>query len=334
MRVLAALLCLVFAAGAARAGAIEDVAAAVAAGEYEGVTGFVLSIDGEIVARGAADGEAKLHDIRSATKSVTALLIGAAVDRGLIENVDVRVADILPEDFAALGEDDEKRRLTLRDLMTMRTGLACDDWVPASVGHEDRMYKTKDWTAFFLSQPFAHDRSEHFSYCTGGVVMLGRVLEKAAGEPVPVFAQRVLFGPLGIENVRWDETPEGGTDTGGHLRISTGDLHRIGMLVAAGGEWNGEQVISRRWIDEMLSKQTDVYERKFDYGLLWWLDTMNEAGEQIQFAMGNGGNLVFILPERGVVATFTAKNYNSPEQFLPAQILREKILPALPPRGE
>ncbi len=318
----------------AAANEIDAVAAEIASGSIEGVTGLSISVGGEIVAQASAPGlSAKTrHDIRSATKSITALLVGVLIDEGKLKGVDTPVSKILGEDFAPFSKSDPRRDITVKDLLTMRSGLACDDWAPASVGHEDKMYETGNWARFFLSQPFAHERGRHFSYCTGGVVLLGRVIEKLAGEPVPDFARRALFEPLGVADVTWERTPEGGTDTGGHVRLSASDMEKIGRLVLDKGDWNGRRLLSPEWIAAATSKQTDIPERKFDYGYLWWLDTIARDGksEAIFFAMGNGGNFIFVLPERRAVVAFTAENFNSPMQFKPAELLRDRILPALP----
>jgi CubicO group peptidase (beta-lactamase class C family) len=322
---------------AASADEIELVAAEIAAGKIDGVTAMTLSIDGAVVADVHARGGApKPYDIRSATKSITALLIGALIGEGKLASVEESVAALVPAAFADIPEGDERRKITVENLLTMRSGLACDDCAPASVGHEDKMYETKNWTAFLLSQPFAHERGKHFSYCTGGVVLLGRVIEALSGESVPEFAARTLFAPLGISKVRWEKIPEGGADTGGHLRISASDLEKIGRLVLRRGQWDGRQILPADWIEAATKKQTDVTERKFDYGYLWWLDNIERDGiaHPVVFAMGNGGNFIFVLPNQQAIVAFTAKNFNSPQQFLPATLLRERILPALLARQE
>jgi len=303
------------------------------AGDYKGITGGMVAVDGKYLFEAYAPGNNpdKRHDIRSATKSVTALLVGELVEDGLLASPKKRFSEILPEVFAQLAKDDPRRDIRIADALTMRTGLACNDWAPASVGHEDKMYKTRDWTAFLLSQPMAHERGKHFSYCTGGVVLLGRVIERLTGRPVPAYANERLFAPLGISGARWEKTPKGFTDTGGHLRLTLSDLHKIGQLMLAGGVWEGEQLVAPKWIEAATSKQTDVYERRQKYGYLWWLDTGEVKGQPVSlmYAHGNGGNFIFIVPELKLVAAFTGKNYGKPSQFIPMQLLSQEIVPAL-----
>lgn len=303
------------------------------AGDYKGITGGMVAVDGKYLFEAYAPGNNpdKRHDIRSATKSITALLVGELIEDGLLASPKKRFSEILPEVFAHMAKDDPRRDIRILDALTMRTGLACNDWAPASVGHEDKMYGTRDWAAFLLRQPMAHERGKHFSYCTGGVVLLGRVIERLAGRSVPDYANERLFGPLGISDARWEKTPKGFTDTGGHLRLTLSDLHKIGQLVLAGGVWEGEQLVAPKWLKAATSRQTDVYERRQKYGYLWWLDTGEVKGQPVSliYAHGNGGNFIFIVPELKLVAAFTGKNYGKPTQFIPLQILTREIVPAL-----
>lgn len=301
--------------------------------EFKGITGGIVSLGGEVMLEAYAPGNGadKRHDIRSATKSITALLVGELIEDGSLRTVKTKLSTILLEEFARLDKDDRRRDLTVEDALTMRTGLACNDWVPSSVGHEDKMYRTKDWAAFLLSQPVAYERGEHFSYCTGGVVLLGRVIEKLSGKNVPDFALERLFGPLGVTGARWEKTPKGHTDTGGHLRLTLRDLHTIGLLVHAGGKWNGQQLISSEWLSETLDEQTRIPERRERYGYLWWMDSGTVKGKDVSllYAHGNGGNFIFIVPELDLVAAFTGKNYGKPTQFIPNRLVAQRMVPAL-----
>ena len=302
-------------------------------GEHEGVTGGLVTVQGKLVfeAYGSGSRAGKTQDIRSATKSITALLVGALIDQGKVSSVRTKLSDILEAEFSGLPKNDPRRDILIEDLLTMRGGLACNDWAPSSLGHEDKMYKTDDWFDFWVSSPQAYEIGEHFSYCTGGVVALGRVIERLSGKPVPDFANEVLFQPLGIKNPKWDETPRGHTDTGGHLRLSLRGLHKIGQLVAGDGAWEGRQLFSKRWIETMTKVHTPIPERRQKYGYLWWYDEGSVGGVDItlHYAHGNGGNFIFIVPELGVVAAFTGTNYGKPSQFTALQIFASRIVPAI-----
>lgn len=324
---------LVFATSVAAQDEIGKIAQDLEAGKHEGITGGMVSVDGTMLFEAYAPGYSRdrRHDIRSATKSITALLIGELIKDGSLKSEKVKLSKLLPDEFAAMQKNDPRRDITIKDALTMRTGLACNDWEPASVGHEDKMYKTKDWAAFLLSQPQAYERGKHFSYCTGGVVLLGRVIQKLSGMTVPAFADQRLFVPLGIIGARWEKTPKGYTDTGGHLRLTLSDLHKLGQLVLANGMWEGTQIIDAGWLKKATDEQTNIPERREKYGYLWWRDSGEVKGTKVTllYAHGNGGNFIFIVPELNLVASFTGKNYGKRTQFIPNQLVAQKIVPAL-----
>src|SRR5205814_1759570 len=111
-----------------------------------------------------------------------------------------------------------KRGITVRDVLTMSSCLDCNDWDETSPGNEERMYPQEDWAAFALALPVRTSRG--FSYCTAGVVLLGIALERALAEPLPDFARRELFEPLGIDAAEWQSTPRGQVSTAGGLLLT------------------------------------------------------------------------------------------------------------------
>lgn len=310
----------------------------VAAGKHRGIDAIVIARDRDLLATGHRDRlRLKEIDIRSATKSVTALLVGIAIDRGLIPSVDTPVAALLPELSEAFAEP-ARAQMRLRDLLTMRSGLDCDDWRPGSPGHEDTMYEQKDWLAFWAAVPMRDTPGQRFSYCTGNVVALGRILAHATGQQVPDFAREALLEPLGIREARWATWNRGrDTDTGGHLAIAPEGLLAIGQLVLAGGMRDERQVVSRAWIEAMTTPHTDIPDRPQRYGYLWWLDHTRDPSlprTRLQMAWGNGGNFIVVMPELSVVYVSVGRRYNKPDAIEPLQWLRDTILPALEPPAE
>lgn len=304
------------------------------AGRHPGVTGFELVADGKRLASFASPEVVKrAPDLRSATKSITALLVGIALERGELKSLTTRVAELLPRQRAALERDPKKAAMTLADLLTMRSGLDCDDWDERSPGHEDKMYEQQDWVAFWAAQPMRAAPGERFSYCTGNVIALGQALAGATGQPVDRYAQAHLFDPLGLPAVEWQHWDKGReVDTGGHLRLRPGALVRLGQLVLARGAHEGRQLVPAAWIDAMTAEHTKVPDRKQSYGYLWWLDRTTQPGlpsTRILLAWGNGGNFLIVLPELRAVAAFTGTRFNRPEALEPLHWLRDRLLPEL-----
>jgi CubicO group peptidase (beta-lactamase class C family) len=331
MRLPIVLVALLSLAGAVQAGSSAELAEEIRAGAHAGIEAFVLMRDGQVTQQVApASFTRKPPDIRSATKSITALLVGIAIDRGEIPSLDARVVDLLPEYAEPLSADPLKARMTVRDLLTMRSGLDCDDWNPDSPGHEDRMYRRRDWLRFWASTPQLRAPGEQFSYCTGNVIALGRILAHAAGKPLSDYAEQHLFAPLGIRSARWATWNRGAdTDSGGHLRIHPADFAKIGQLLLDGGRHRDVQLVSRAWIDAMTTAHTDIPDRPQQYGYLWWIDRIRSPGlpkGRIWMAWGNGGNYLVLMPEQHAIAVFSGTRFNRPEAMEPLVWVRDRIL--------
>jgi CubicO group peptidase (beta-lactamase class C family) len=274
--------------------------------------------------------QAAQQDLRSATKSITSLLVGIAIDQQLIRGVSEPLRSFLVPVYPAALPSLE-RNITLEHLLTMRSGLACNDRDEGSPGQEDKMYRERDWVRFFLDLPSLGPPGEAAFYCTGGAVTLGRVIAEAGRRPVPVFAEEYLFAPLGIQGARWatfDDRRQ--TDTGGHLALRPRDMMRIGQLVLQRGRWGDRQLVSREWIDQSTSEHTQLDGGK-PYGYLWWRTRFPHRGSQVSavFAGGNGGQYIFVIPELELVAVFTGGNYNSKKAQRPFRLLERYILPAV-----
>jgi CubicO group peptidase (beta-lactamase class C family) len=271
-----------------------------------------------------------LHDLRSATKSVTSLLVGIALDRGLLGDVHDPALPYLARAYPELASAGD-RPITLEHLLTMRSGLACDDRDRRSPGHEDRMYRSRDWTRFFLELPRTHPPGERTVYCTGGVVALGRIVAEAAGQSIAEFAGEALFAPIGILAYSWRSFDgRRQIDTGGHLRLRPRAMAKIGQLVLQRGVWDQGEVVSGAWIDASTAVHTRFDADRRPYGYLWWQVQASLGTRRVDLihASGNGGQYIFIAPSLDLVVVFTGSNYNSPRAERPFAILAEYILPA------
>jgi CubicO group peptidase (beta-lactamase class C family) len=316
----------------------------IADGTFPHVTSVLVMVDGKLVYEGYFNGAGRetQHDIRSASKTVTSLLVGQAISSGALKGVGAKVFDFFPGRVVK-NPDPRKLQVTVEDLLTMSSLLECDDDNEFSSGNEERMYVTEDWLGFFLDLPvkgFApwvtrpkdspYGRS--FSYCTAGVFTLGRVLEKATGKTVPDFARETLFAPLGIEKVEWPFSPLGEAQTGGGVRFRSRDLAKLGQMCLDGGRWHGRQVVPAEWI--AASTAAHVQARESDtYGYLWWRRDFAAGGRTYPafYMSGNGGNKIAVVPAAKLVAVITSTNYNSRGMHeATAKLLTDYILAALP----
>lgn len=271
------------------------------------------------------------HDLRSATKSITSLLTGVAIERGAVASVDAPLMDYLAPAYPDVrGKND----ISLRHLLTMSSGLDCDDGDRRTRGQEDRMYRSQDWVEYFLSleQPYAPGDTTR--YCTGGVVALGEAIAQGAGQDFATFAEDALFKPLGIRNYRWARFDEGRkVDTGGHLLLTPQAMAKVGMLVLQHGQWDGRQVVPAEWVERSVQPRTQINGEP--YGYLWWRNTLRYGGAEgkavdVISARGNGGQAIFVVPEYDLVAVFTAGYYNSDDTQIIYNTFYNAVLTAVP----
>jgi CubicO group peptidase (beta-lactamase class C family) len=304
-------------------------------GTFPGIDGLVIVRHGGLVAEAYFNGYGpdRPHDTRSATKSVTSILVGIAVEHGRL-SLDTTIVSFFPEYRPAQGWDPAHAAIRLRDLLTMRTGLACDDFEEDSPGNEERMYPEPDWTRFFFRiPPGASPPGARFSYCTAGVAVLGEVLARAVGQSVSSFAEAVLWRPLGIHDARWRPTPTGGTMTGGNLELTPRDMAKLGQLYLRRGEYGGRRVLPRAWVERSCHAEVNEPDSGYHYGLLWWVENPLTASTAIPscHASGNGGQKIFVFPSADLVVVFTGSSYNVARlsHRQPVAILNQYILPAL-----
>lgn len=298
--------------------------------QYTGISSVVIARHGFLVldeyfGEGSRD---TIHTMRSASKSITSALVGIAIDQKYIVSVDAPLFSYFPEYEGNIKNwDDRKAEITLAHILSMTSGIQ---------GDEDAMYPTEDWVKFYLDQPLQNVPGEKFSYCTSGVVTLGSVLSKASGLRVPDFANRYLFGPLGITDYFWPITNSMGNKgfamTGGGLKLRSRDMAKFGQLYLNAGSWQGKQIISGSWIQLSMKKHatSDLYGE--DFGYLWRIIDRSLDGREIRSyeAWGNGGQFILIFPSLELVVVFTGENYGKfPEMEQPFELVEKYILRAI-----
>ena len=204
---------------------------------------------------------------------------------------------------------------------------------PSSVGNEEKMYPTKDWVKFALDLPMKKFESNDlkWQYFTAGVVILGDILDKKVPGGLEAYAQKRLFEPLGISEVKWQHTPTGVANTAGSCQISSLGFAKYGQLYQNRGTWEGKQLLSADWIDRSVQKYFELPDG-LAYGYLFWNKQYSHEGEQFETfaASGNGGNKVFVFPEKELVIVITATAYNQSYMHRQADVIvQDYVLPAI-----
>ncbi|ATY31738.1 serine hydrolase [Sphingomonas psychrotolerans] len=318
--------------------------AAVRAGEFKRITSILVARQGRTMHETYFDegGPETLRNTRSVTKTVTAMLVGAAIQQQLLRGVNARVMPFFADMGPFANPDPRKDAITIEDFLTMSSLLECDDENRFSGGNEERMYLIEDWVRFtldlpvkgfapWLTKPVDSPYGRAFSYCTAGATTLGAMLERVTGQRLDAFAQRTLFGPLGIRGERWQHAPTGFAQGGGGLELRSRDLLTLGQLILHGGRHGATQVLPAAWVTAMTTPHAHVDDSRGDYGYLTWLPNFTVRGRNFPaIAMsGTGGNKVIVVPALDVVAVITTINYGVPNSHaLSERLLTEYIIPA------
>ena len=246
------------------------------------------------------------HDVQSISKSVVALLVGAALDRGLLKSIDTSLLSMFPE-YADLRTVD-KDRIRVRDLLTMTTGLRWPQKPYLSMSR--RMEAAADPARFVLEQPMDAAPGLVWRYNNGSAEVAGAVVKKATGKALDQFAKQALFAPLGIDDWEWGTMANGDPGASWGLRLRLRDLAKIGQLVLDRGSWRGQRVVPETWIALMTAPH--IVRPKTTYGFLWWLDREQVNGREVEIVYGSGwgGQSVAVVPTLGLVVAVNAGIYD------------------------
>jgi CubicO group peptidase (beta-lactamase class C family) len=309
-------------------------------GNFAKVTSVIVERGGEVLLERYFNGfqADSMMNTRSATKTVTGMLLGVLIDQKMIEAARERVFEFFRYKGSPRNPDPRKEEITIEDLLTMSSILECDDSNPFSRGNEERMYLIEDWARFTLNLPvrgFASFSTKpadspfgrSFSYCTAGIALLGALMETVAG-PIPPFADQHLFGPLAITDAEWQFTPMGTAMCGGGLGLRADDLAKLGRLYLNRGRWEGSQIISEDWVRRSLTPHVRVDDDTL-FGYLWWLRKFGESQAEAALMQGNGGNKVALFPDLDLVVVITSTNYSTRGMHEQTdRILHEFVVPA------
>lgn len=308
MRYIACLL--LMAASQALAQPLGDVLARWDRDQHTDLRSVLVMRYGAIVAERYYNGETAdtLHDIRSAGKSITALLVGAAADRGKLRAQD-RIDRLWP---AASGT--ALAGVTVDQLLTMRSGLAAFDEDPTSPGNEDKMDEAADPVAFALATPAETTPGTRYRYNSLTAYIAGITVEQATGTDLEDYARTTLFAPLGIQHWKWLRDATNHPKGQGNFFLRTRDLAKIGQMVLDKGLYNGKRIISASWLETALAPHVAIGEvdpYADHYGYFWYQKThrIGERDIRVHFASGNGGNKIYVIPALNMVVAITSSAY-------------------------
>jgi CubicO group peptidase (beta-lactamase class C family) len=274
------------------------------------------------------------HDIRSISKSVTSLLIGAAVSENRFPPLDSPVVDYFPE--YADRRSAKKRPINFRHLLTMSHGMRWDEnrgW-KSRANDERQLFEAEDPCRYVLGRPVAMLPGLSFNYSGGATTLLAAALAKAVGRSIDDYASETLFNPLGITDFEWLSFAGCAKVAAfAGLRLRPRDLAKIGQLVVDDGRWHGNQLLPAWWIRESTTPYINAEGNgAIYYGYHWWLGRSLLNGHDLNWiaGFGAGGQRLFVVPELDLVVVVNAFNYR---YHVPMAILNRFVLPTVMDRA-
>ena len=266
------------------------------------VKSFMLQRDGELLIEAHRMGMQadRTTNVKSVSKSIISLLVGIAIEQGHLSGVQQPIGEFFP-DYFERRPDPAKAAITIQDLLTMRAGLES-----TSIYNYGRWVASDNWIEYALDRPLVEAPGGEMIYSTGSSHLLSVILTRATGMSTRAFAERYLFGPLGIQVRGWDRDPQGYYLGGNNMALSPAALLRLGTMVMNQGVYNGKQIVPRAWIAESMQIYTRSHFNPYDYGYGWWQRELN--GYTVQFAWGNGGQYILMIPELQTVIAIASRN--------------------------
>jgi len=335
---------------------IEHVVNLIKAGRYKEVHSMLIFKDGKLVFEEYFEGHKwqwdapyhhgenvlwdrnMIHNIMSATKSITSACIGIAIDKGYIESVHQSIFNYLPDHRRLnIGGKD---KITIEHLLTMTSGLEWKEWsAPYSSAENPTIgvwFQEKDPITFILEMPLVSEPGIDFNYSSGNMILLGEIIHNATEMSIDEFSNKYIFGPLGIDSALWAVKFENGVDAN-NLMITPRAMVKFGATYLNKGMWDGMQIIPEHWVKKSAIPFPGDYRinvpgeasGRLGYSYSWWTKTYYKSGKRINMyaASGFGGQHIMVFPELNTVVTFTGGNYLTKRP--PFKIIEKYILPSI-----
>jgi CubicO group peptidase (beta-lactamase class C family) len=299
------------------------------------VEGILIARHGKLVLEEYFHGEHrdKLHESRSAAKSLAATLVGAALEAGAPLELSSPVYQVMNGGTFPADLDPQKRAMTLEHLLMMRSGFFCDDSNPDAPGNENTMLEQEDEPDYYrytLRLPMDRKPGEKGVYCSIDPNLALGVLNRATGEPVMETFDRLLGSPMKFKTYAWPLDPAGHPYGGGGVQLLPRDFMKMGQLMLGGGMWKGRRILSRDFVARASSPLHDL--SKIQYGYLWWSINYPYKDRTVRafFAGGNGGQGIMVVPDLDlVIATYGGSYSDRGGLYIQQELAPKYMLPAV-----
>lgn len=316
----------------------DGLSEAIEEGNYGNLNAVIISQYGEVIFedyfRGTQQND--LHQVQSVTKSIGSALVGIAHRQGklqLDQNMSHFFSGLYP---MAQGSYQDKATITVEQILQQRHGI---EWDEESTDYRNpdnsvgQMLDSEDWYQYVLTRPTDAQPGQKFTYSSGASTLMSRLIRVASGSGPDEFAIEELFEPLGFGPVHWEIYSEDGLGTGQtdwanpdedptlgfSLWLRARDMLKIGELYLNGGVHNDRRILDKAWIDKSWTKYSHsgnsnyFPEEGWGHGYQWWIATLSDERERewnVFFASGWGSQVIFVVPELGLVMVTAADNYD------------------------
>jgi CubicO group peptidase (beta-lactamase class C family) len=253
-----------------------------------------------------------LHTMQSVSKTVTSVIIGVAMQRGDfkagLDTPVLRYFDV----SKVKNVDNRKRRITLRDVLTMTLGMEWNDQgfdTGDPKNDTSLMEASDDWVQYAIDKPMVAQPGKAWNYNSGGSELLAYIFQKETGQDIDKYGQKYLFAPLGIKH-EWKRSYLGVVDTEGGLYLNSSDLAKVGYLYMKDGTWDGQRIVSSEWVKVSLTPYFETGDepeyKGFSYGFKWWLYKLPDSTEYVWMARGFGAEDLMVFPTEELIVTLAA----------------------------
>jgi CubicO group peptidase (beta-lactamase class C family) len=250
-----------------------------------------------------------LSDVQSLTKGLMSILIGIAIDNEHIKSVDEPIENYFPNEFQKLTNK-KKNTITIKHLLNQTSGLSWNGYL-----EHEKWINSEDPISFILKKDLENNPGEKYNYNSGATHLLSVIISKASGKSTLEYANDFLFNHLAINSLDWQKRNKGYYDGSGlGLKMKPIDLMKIGQLLETGGNWNGKQLVSKEWIQELFNvdekSSTEWGLRNSKHGFCWY--QTNFKGNKIDYGMGYGGQFIIMIPNKELIIV-TTHNHDTPK---------------------
>jgi len=280
--------------------------------EDKPVYGVLIVKDGNIVSQYYKDDydENIVFSMNSCAKSFTSALVGIAIEQGIISNADTYISEFFPQ---LINSGDERReQIMIRHLLDMTSGYYWKDEMFTWEGNFSLAIEADDMIEFLLNREMEHDPGKVFNYDSGGHQLLSAIIQERSSDTLAAFAQKNLFEPMGADSVQWGlhyGDWQGITTGGFDIHMTLEDAAKFGQLYLNKGKCDEKQIIPKEWVTESTKTHSRGTPYFGEYGFSWWInkiysDCDNDVYYEMYYAMGAGGQMIFIIPELNSVVVF------------------------------